>query len=183
MHRIFIALKISKVIREEIVRRRHLILDGVVNNYKWESFDKIHATLKFIGDVDRTTLSQVIDKIKWLSESEKIEATLDKFGFFLKNKKPAILWCGFNPEKQIYSLVEKINNSLVEIGIPKEEKTFKPHLTILRIRGNEDISILKKFVSYECEKMKFSFSEAVLYESKLFPSGSVYKEIKKYQLK
>jgi 2'-5' RNA ligase len=183
MHRIFIALKINSIIREEIFRRRNLVLDGSANNYKWESIEKIHATIKFIGDVDKLLFSEVIEKIKWLNDCEKIEAKLDKFGFFIKNKKPAILWCGFSPEKKIYSYVDQLNNSLYEIGIPKEEKPFKPHLTILRIKGNEDINLFNRFKEYDFEEMRFSITEAALYESKLSPSGSVYKEIKKYQFK
>jgi 2'-5' RNA ligase len=183
MNRIFIAFKINSTVRQEILRRRNFILDGTVNNYKWESFKKIHTTIKFVGDVDKSILSKIIDKLKCFNDYEKIESTLGNFGFFNKNNKPSILWCGFYPDKKINSIVEKLNNSLYEIGIPKEEKLFKPHLTILRIRGYEDVTLLNKFKDYNFDEMKFYLDEIAIYESKLLSSGSVYKEIKKYQLK
>lgn len=183
MNRIFIAFKINSAIRNEILRRRNFILDEAVNNFKWESFEKIHATIKFIGDVDKSMLSKIIDKLKCFNDYEKIESTLGNFGFFNKNNKPSILWCGFNPDKKINLIVEKLNNSLYEIGIPEEEKSFRPHLTILRIRGYEDVALLNKFRDYNFDEMRFYLDEIAIYESKLIPSGSNYKEIKKYQLK
>ena len=50
MIRLFVALKIPENIKEQLFNICHeLVSDASL--YKWETKDKIHLTLKFIGEV------------------------------------------------------------------------------------------------------------------------------------
>ena len=51
MIRLFVALNIPQNIKEEIIRLRNRIITNPLD-YKWEGPDKLHLTLKFIGEVD-----------------------------------------------------------------------------------------------------------------------------------
>jgi RNA 2',3'-cyclic 3'-phosphodiesterase len=180
MIRLFIALKIPLQIKEEIVNLRREFLPGIVN-YKWEQLDKIHLTLKFIGDVKEDLVNEIINKISFINECKKFECGLDKLDFFYRNSKPSIFFLRLQMEERINALVALLNNELVKLNIPLEKKEFHPHVTLLRIKGYEDIQLLKK-MSESVLNTKFIADEIALYKSRLTPHGSIYNEILNYKL-
>ena len=55
------------------------------------------------------------------------------------------------------------------------------HLTLLRIKGTEELDPLKKMTEIEL-KTKFTVDEIALYQSRLLAHGSIYKELLNYKL-
>ncbi|MBX2976227.1 MAG: RNA 2',3'-cyclic phosphodiesterase [Ignavibacteriaceae bacterium] len=182
-HRLFIALKIHESVKDEIINRRESLCDEKSLKWKWENRSKIHATIKFLGDVEKNKVNGIISLLDFLEEEISYSCQLTNYGIFYRNKIPAILWQGFEIEQRINELVKKVNDKLFLIDIEREVKSFKPHLTLLRLRGNEDDKSLEKFKSASFPRFDFIISEASLYESRLTPRGSIYKEIKNYQFK
>jgi len=182
-HRLFIALKIHESVKDEIINRRESLCDEKSLKWKWENRSKIHATIKFLGDVEKNKVNGIISLLEFLEDEISYSCQLTNYGIFYRNKIPAILWQGFEIEHRINELVKKVNDKLFLIDIEREEKSFKPHLTLLRLRGNEDDKSLEKFKSASFPRFDFIISEASLYESRLTPRGSIYKEIKNYQFK
>jgi len=180
MTRLFIALKIPLYIRKEIVNLTHGFLSGY-NNYKWEQIDKVHLTLKFIGDVKEELVNEVKEKISFMKEYKKFECGLDKYDFFYRNGKPSIFFVKLQMDDRINDLVVRLNDELEPLSIPREKKEFHAHLTLLRIKGNEEIDSLKKMTEIEL-KNKFTANEIALYQSRLLAHGSIYKELLNYKL-
>jgi RNA 2',3'-cyclic 3'-phosphodiesterase len=180
MIRLFIALKIPLNIRKEIVNLTSGFLPGF-DKYKWEQIDKIHLTLKFIGDVKEELVNEVIKKISFMNEYKKFECGLDKFDFFYRHGKPSIFFLKLHMEERINELVIRLNKELELLNIPSEKKEFHAHLTLLRIKGNEEIDPLKKMTETVL-KDKFIADEIALYQSRLLAHGSTYKELLNYKL-
>ncbi len=182
MNRLFVALKIPEDIRETIIKIRN---DAVPNpqKHKWEDKNKIHLTLKFIGEVKDELIQPIVKRILFIEEYKKINCKLSKFGFFYRNGKPSILWLGLNINSEIYNLVEKLNKELESFSIPIEYKRFKPHLTIKRLKGNEDKEFVNNFENVNVPEINFTANEVSLIKSELLPAGSEYKELKNYNLK
>ena len=182
MTRLFVALKIPEYIRETIIKIRN---DAIPNpqKYKWEDKDKIHLTLKFIGEVNDDLIQPITKDILFIEEYNKINCILSKFGFFYRNGKPSILWLGLNLNHEIFNLVEKLNKELEKFSIPAEHKRFKPHLTIIRLKGNEGKEFVGNFKSKNVPEINFTANEVSLIKSELLPAGSKYKELKIYNLK
>ena len=86
-------------------------------------------------------------------------------------------------DNKIYLIVEELNRKLSKFSIPVEQKKFKPHLTLLRIKNIVPQDFINKFANAELPKLTFTANEIVLMQSKLSSSGSAYNEIKKYNLK
>ncbi|MDR3668455.1 MAG: RNA 2',3'-cyclic phosphodiesterase [Ignavibacteriaceae bacterium] len=182
MIRLFIALKIPLYIRKEIVNLTSGFLPGY-DNYKWEQIDKVHLTLKFIGDVKEELVNEVKEKISFINGYKKFECGLDKYDFFYRYRKPSIFFMKLQMEQRINELVIRLNNELEKIGIPREKKEFHAHLTLLRIKGNEDIAPLTKMTETGIElKDKFIADEITLYQSRLLSHGSLYKELLNFKL-
>ena len=180
MTRLFIALKIPLYIRKEIVNFTKEFLPGY-DKYKWEQLEKVHLTLKFIGDIKEELVNEVIKKISFMNEYKKFECGLDKFDFFYRNGKPSIFFLKLQMEDRINELVIRLNNELETLSIPREKKGFHAHLTMLRIKGYEEIDPLKEMIDTVL-KDKFTADEIALYQSRLLAHGSIYKELLNYKL-
>lgn len=182
MIRLFVALDIPELIRNQIVEiRRNIIQDK--NNFRWEDISKLHLTLKFIGEIKKNLLEDIVAELQFLENFPKINCDLDKFGFFFKGKKdPRILWAGLRVDDNIITIVKQLNERLSKFSIPVETRKFKPHLTLLRIKTKVSEDFVNNFISYRLPEINFACSEISLMESELTKSGSIYKEIKKYKL-
>jgi RNA 2',3'-cyclic 3'-phosphodiesterase len=180
MTRLFIALKIPLYIRKEIVNLTRGFLPGY-DKYKWEQIDKVHLTLKFIGDVKEELVNEVKEKISFMNGYKKFECGLDKYDFFYRNGKPSIFFVKLQMEDRINDLVVRLNDEIETLSIPREKKEFHAHLTLLRIKGYEEIDPLKKMTGIEL-KNKFTADEIALYQSRLLAHGSLYKELLNYKL-
>jgi len=182
MARLFVSLNIPGEIQDNIYA---LILevDTKEEKLKWEPKEKLHLTLKFIGDVDNNRINSIAEDLDFIENFETISCETTQFGFFFTRNQPRILWLGLHTDKIIFNLVEELNSRLERFLIPRERKKFTSHITILRVRGNISEGFVERFQNFDVPKIKFSASEISLMKSELLSLGSVYKEIKKYKLK
>ena len=64
----------------------------------------------------------------------------------------------------------------MQLGFKKEDRPFRPHLTLGRVRGRQHLRSLQDLLlarqSFEAEA--FDVSELVLYKSELRPEGARY---------
>ena len=85
-------------------------------------------------------------------------------------------------DERIFKLVHDLNQTLSRFSVPVENRKFKPHLTMLRIKKNPGSEFVNRFKEYSFDEMNFTAKEAVLMKSELLQSGAVYSEIQKYNL-
>lgn len=181
MIRLFIALEIPYLVKEKIFDIRKSICDDEIN-YRWEQFDKLHVTLKFIGDVKEELLPSIKDELDFLTEYSRITGTVNKFGFFFRNGIASVLWTSLILDPQIKEIVQKLENIFVKYDVEKEKRSFKPHLTLLRIKKNPGMDFINKFKEFNFEPVNFQSDKITLFKSELSKSGSKYFEIKTYHL-
>ena len=181
--RLFVSLDLPDYIIEEIVSLRNDIYGVGYDRVRWESSDKLHLTMKFLGDVDDNDQHKILAVLQSVSAKySKVELEFNKFGMFLRNGVPSILWLGLEPSQQIIAIKNDIENQLAKVNFSKDSKRFKPHLTILRIKGRENKERLDNFISTEIENIDCSARSISLIKSELLLSGSVYTPIKSFQL-
>ena len=183
MIRLFVAIIIPDEIKNQIkeIRKKIFPHDG---RFGWEDNSKIHLTLKFIGEVKEELLEPIIEELSFLKHYQKINCSVERFGFFFKTKdEPRILWLGLDLDKSIYSITDELNQRLLSFSIPIENRKFKAHLTLLRIKEKVEIDFINKFSNADLPEISFTANEIVLMKSELSSKGSIYKEIKKYYLK
>ena len=180
-NRLFVALDIPGDIKDQIISIRNNLYQNS-ENIKWEKREKYHFTIKFLGDVEESKNEEIINTLTdQLKYQKKIYCEFDKFGFFFKSGQPKILWLGLKFNKELKSLAEQIDTTLLNLGFQKEKRQFKPHLTILRIRGYENISGIMKFKDYPLSKLSFICDQITLIKSILKPDSSVYYNIEKFK--
>ena len=182
MIRLFVALKIPDEIKEKIFSYG---FDAAENpsGYKWEAKEKIHLTLKFIGDVKDDLLQGIIDEIDFIGDYSVFDCTISKFGFFFRDSEAKILWCNLETDDSIISLVDELNDRLKKYGIEVEKRKFKGHVTLLRIKNRVSENFIKRIKEYKFNPIEFKANEISLIQSVLKPTGSEYKVLKIYELK
>ncbi len=180
MIRLFVALNIPESVKVKLTDLRDSVAGS---NYRWEPKEKMHLTLKFIGDVPEENLNQIITGLEFIKNYSTFNCAIINFGFFYRDKKPSILWAGFEIDKTIFDLVDKMELVLEKLSIKKEKRKFSPHLTMLRIKNDIGINFVNKFKNFTFEPIVFTASTISLYKSELNPNGSKYFEIKNYKLK
>lgn len=184
--RIFIAVDIS----DEVRRKVSDYIETLRREFKnlkvgWEQAEKLHITLKFLGDAEAEKVADVIKICEKISANlQRFSVKIEKTGVFPNLKKARILWLGLQEEtnslKKIYDLLE---NECEKIGFRKEKRNFKPHLTLARIRQpNKSFELAKKHLEKDFEPVRFEVSEIVIYESKLQKAGSVYFPVKRISI-
>ncbi|GBD91925.1 2'-5'-RNA ligase [bacterium BMS3Abin04] len=183
MNRLFIALDLPDDILDDIVELRDRIY-SVDKNVRWEPKNKLHITLKFLGDVSSDLTGSILLNLKELTESySKILLIPGKFGLFYRYKLPKILWLGFKFDNNLFNLRNKINLSFKYLGFEIDEKKFHPHITLLRIKESYDLNKIKQFLSYDLQINEFTCNQISLIKSELNRNGSVYTNIKSFNLK
>lgn len=159
----------------------HLGTEGIV----WVPKENFHITLKFLG---KTTHNQE-EKIKeFLNELSNrlygFSFLIKKLGYFGRKNSPQVIWAGIEENENLSYLHKIINNRLVDFGFEPEEKVFRPHLTLARIKSKPEIQTFQK----DLEKYKDEFFQEVLveklsfYESKLSQEGARYFLIDEFEL-
>ncbi len=182
MNRLFVALEIPEIIRESISDFRREAADDSLN-IKWEPKEKVHLTLKFIGEVSDELVGKISNSLGFIEQYERIRCKLTKFGFFFNHGVPQILWIGLWVDTILFNIVEQLNDELVKFDIPIEKRKFKPHLTLLRIRKRFPEEWVTKFNSFIIPEIDFVSDSILLIKSELLPESSKYTVIKKFKLK
>lgn len=167
----------------------HRTLSEVIDKFasskasvRWVAPEIAHLTLKFLGNVEEARLPEVSATCRKAVEGfNPIELELRAVGCFPNMNRPRVVWLGIEKGKEpLKKLQKNVENELELIGFPKEEREFRAHLTIGRVKGNDGISRLCRLLEEErnifigsmrAEKMS-------VMKSKTMPSGPVYTELK-----
>ncbi len=185
MKRIFIAIR---VIPEEAFLKLINSFKSALfaENIKWINPENIHITLVFLGDTEEKLIkdiTQMLDKV--CVESGNFELIIRGTGVFRNINDPRIIWTNIDHSENLFKLAEKILSGLTEINIRPQDKPFKPHITIGRIKHlNGKGTFIKLTEQYQnTELQKLHVNEVILYESILLPQGPKYLPIEKFKLK
>lgn len=182
MIRLFVALEIPDEIKDNIYTTLKSVPEYSAM-FRWEPKEKIHLTLKFIGDVREELLNDIIKEVEFVKDYSAFNCSISKFGFFFRDNNPAILWCNFETDDRIISLIKELDVRLEEYEIQGEKRNFKGHLTLLRIKKRVSENFIKSFKEFKFEPIRFESNKITLIQSFLNPSGSVYEVLKIYELK
>jgi 2'-5' RNA ligase len=176
--RIFIAIDISEKAKANIAQfTDELKADFPHIRVGWEKAEKLHLTLKFLGDIDEGQLANLREAVKKTAAGfAPLALRIENTGCFPSPKKAKVLWLGIKDEAgSLPELQARLEQEAEAQGFAKENRPFKAHLTIARLREpQKSDALVERFLQKHFEPAGFEVSEIVIYESKLQPAGSVY---------
>ena len=174
--RTFIAIEIPSDVRSALAAlQTELRLVGA--DVSWTKPENIHLTLKFLGEVDEGRIGDV-EKVCVASAAEfqPFTLSLNDTGVFPNARQPRILWAGLAGEiERTVEMRNRLDDGLALIGFEREEKDFRPHLTIGRVKSNRKIrELLALAGAHQVPASPFVVTEIVLMKSELHPAGARY---------
>ena len=178
--RLFIALETPKDVRAQIVQiQRHLRESGA--DVRWEPEEKLHATLKFLGNTSDEKLQPIIHALEVVSQRHsRCTITYVNLGSFPTSRSPRVVWIGIeDPSEALRALFLDIDESMAGLGFERETRPFHPHLTLGRVKGARNLGrLLAMFKTVTFQSQPVIVPEIALVRSDLRPSGSVYTTLK-----
>jgi len=184
MKRIFIAVKVKP---ESGLLRMISTLKSALSaeNIRWVDPVNIHITLACLGDTEEENIKILSGMLKdKCSGFQEFDFKLAGAGVFKNYRDPRVIWAGIKSPEKLYALENKIAEGLKSTGFVIEDRQFKPHLTLGRVKSLSDTENLKTVLErYRDNQIQIvHVSEVVLYESILKQTGPLYKPIGKYPL-
>ena len=194
--RLFVALDIDESMRQQIAR----FVEGVrgfAPDARWVRTESLHITLKFIGHIPEEDLPRFEQALTTLSATP-FDLSIRGHGFFPTPRSPRVFWLGIVAPPELARLAAEVDAATTALGIPKEEHSFSPHLTLARGGGGSGSPRFRKrdrpnsqFIKLQ-EKLAvlpaldfgtMTAREFFLYESKLSPKGSRYSKLAAFPLR
>ena len=177
--RLFIALDIPQNVRERISayveRVRPLCPDA-----RWVRVEGVHITLKFIGEIQDARVPEVSKTLAGI-KARPFDVKFDNVGFFPSPKSPRVFWIGVHAGEELPRLAEAVSEALAAIGIPREDKSYSPHLTLARAGSRGNLKELTSSVEGEAFGT-MTAQEFFLYRSQLGRGGSKYTKLERFGL-
>lgn len=176
MHRLFVAVRPPEAIRE-------LLLDAMDESpdFRWQSDEQLHLTLKFIGEVDRPVADDVADVLSRV-RSTSFDLRVAGIGSF-DQRNGGAMWAGVEPKDPVAALAAKVDRACLSAGVALERRAFHPHITLARWsgrRGREVAEVLDRTRGLASDP--FAVTAFSLFESQLSRHGAHYEEVATYPL-
>lgn len=145
---------------------------------RWVRLQSIHLTLKFLGDIPEFQVDDVGSAMQRAGSGfGGVDLTVQGMGVFPGIKRPRVLWLGIGGEtERLARLHERLDAELEQVGIAREKRPFRAHLTIARAKGAVSTRLLLDTLQTQglYAARPFQAQQMVLYQSDLRPQGAVY---------
>ena len=177
MPRLFTGLEVPREVALALSLKRGGLLGA-----RWIDPENYHITLRFIGDVDHHTASEVADMLDRLIDSEAFTVKLDHLGSF-GGDRPRALFAGVENNAALVRLQAAQERVLQRCGLAPEGRKFVPHVSLARLRGAsamevaQFIALAGRFMPLEFQVRRF-----VLFSSTDSVGGGPYLVEQAYRL-
>lgn len=179
--RTFLSLNINSTLKEKVSEIQESV-KKLLSSYlvKWESPDKFHMTIRFLGDITEEDADNMVkdfdnavfnfDKLLFLSSS---------IDCFPNVKRPNVIFLKLSEsENNSEKMTDEIDRIILKYGI-KPDKKFVPHMTLGRFKrenrqGVENVSFP------DIETINFEFKSFYLMKSVISSRGAQHFEIKEF---
>ncbi len=180
--RCFVAINLSS----EIIQKIDRFVLGLKAKYKqekisWVKPENYHITLDFLGDIDEGRVADVCQSVeKVVNEYKKFDINIEIFKFtaFPSEKRPRVLVLESNPDENgcVYDIQKKIHCSLLKKGFKLDDKKWRIHITIGRIKNKVNIN----FLNFSFCPVVLKISEISVMESVLERQGARYTKLQSF---
>ncbi|MBM11327.1 MAG: RNA 2',3'-cyclic phosphodiesterase [Chloroflexi bacterium] len=115
-------------------------------NVRWVRPEGIHLTLKFMGDIPGDMVTKVDSALPEVAaDFAPFSLSLSGLGVFPNARRPRVLWAGITGDMDALSALQlAVDDAVADLGLPREQREFSPHLTLGRVRRETPEGQLRK---------------------------------------
>ena len=134
--RVFVAIELPSQVEDALSGVVQHLERARINGLRTVRADRVHLTLKFLGEVPEVLVSEIIDEMaQAVVKQDPFTLVFGGFGAFPSEAKPRVLWVAVQGDlSALLELQDAVEGALERMGIKRERRRFDPHLTVARIR-------------------------------------------------
>jgi len=177
--RSFISIEIDDFLLDNICDLQSKIKKLNVN-IKFVEIANLHFTVNFLGDINDSQLDEISNSLRFLSYEREFKINISGTGYFGNEHHIRNVWLGVKVGKgELLALMKKINEA-VKIG----ERINVPHLTICRVKSNENNENLLDFINRNTNMNigEMFVKNVKIKKSVLTATGPVYSDLYSFMM-
>ena len=178
--RAFIAVEVPEATRAGMsaVQDR---LRGDCVDARWSRPEAVHLTLKFLGELGAERVPGIMEALtRGLGSAERFRLRAEGVGTFPSPAAARVVWVGIGGDvARLAALQDAVEAAMAGLGIEREPRPYRPHLTLGRVRRvrRRDAWLKRLEELRDLELPGFDVAAVSLVESVLGPSGAAYREL------
>ncbi len=181
--RLFFASFTNARARELLERKSLWLQQQLPGGIKWVKPENFHITLKFLGEVNKDEADTLKEELKDTSfPFDEFPYKYQGLKVFPHPDNPRVIvtpvTMGEKKLQEIYSIIEEM---VTDLGFEPDERDFKPHLTLGRVKDNHLKDEVSDFFSRLSDDYVINVLDQMekisLVESNLTPEGPEYMEV------
>ena len=184
--RSFIAIEIPEAIKKQMAEAQDR-LKGSGVEASWTRPEGIHLTLKFLGEIPAALVPDIEQALSGaVSGRGRFRLAVGGVGAFPNANNARVAWIGLSGDLDpLTRLQEAVEDAMARLGMDRENRAFKPHLTLARVKYIRSRDQWRKALDEirDIKLPEFEVTGVSLMKSELNRSGAVYTEIAKVELR
>ena len=186
MMRTFLALDPPPEILRKIITMQDTLKKQIPRGVRWVNPDGIHLTLKFLGNIfpsHRDGIQSLLPEIVGAHSAFTLSA--GRIDVFPGIAKPRVIWVGIGGEtRSLFALQQDIEEALESIGFPRENRPFRAHLTLGRVKNPRACQGMETVIAQGQGFVagRFKAAKLLFIKSTLTPTGAIYSHLANFPL-
>jgi len=176
MMRLFVGLELPPELRARLA----LMMTGLPGA-RWVDPESLHLTLRFVGEVDEHQAA-ILDEALTQIKRPPFELQVTGCGIFAHRRGPEAVWVGVASTPPLVDLQAAIERAAVRSGEAPEEKRFRPHITLARLKDTPAPRLQSFVAGNNLFKDTVQIGHFTLFSSILRESGPLYNAEATYPL-
>lgn len=142
---------------------------------RWTHPENLHLTLAFLGEIPEEELEMLGKAMLSIGDSfAPLTVHAGGLGAFPGSNRPRVVWLGLQGGPSLAALQAAVVRKLRQLDLTWDDKPFKPHLTLARLRQSEPQLMTALQPLPAAYPGALLLDRLVLYESRLAPQGAVH---------
>lgn len=187
MKRLFLAINIPEDIKDEVGKKSEL-LESILPGARYESKEKWHFTIVFLGDQPDEMIVPIIEAMRTtVMEFAAPKIYLTNISYGPMGSAPKMVWLNGSKEtsEEIYPIKIFLEDELIKNGVrfKLDNRAFYSHATLSKFTDipKEDLPELGR--EFESLKYFFEAESLDLMESHLSSKGAKYEILQRIEFK
>lgn len=179
--RCFVAIPLDEVVRADLAdAMAELTLPGM----RRTPLANLHATLKFLGDVDDPQMPEVLEALQTATEGvTPFDLEVTELAYLPNARRPRVLSAKLDRPAALVRLHEQVEALMHAVGFQKEGRAYNPHITLGRYRKPpREVADLELLSGELAGETGWRVERFVLFQSILEPTGPRYVELAEFRL-
>ncbi len=182
--RAFLALAPDPAARTVLCRYQQRLARALwAHHVKWVAETNLHLTIRFLGEVTPAVQAELAGRLEAALSHPgapgHLELELTEPCWFPSVRQPRTLVCLVLETPPLMALAALAESSARDAGLPPEERPFRAHITLGRMRPTLTVS---PKLDIAPSRTGFRADALIFYQSTLTPAGPIYTERQRFPL-